>query len=616
MKRTTRHGIICLTCALTLGCGGGNDKLEQALRLAGDNRAELERVMEHYARTPEDSLKLRAARFLIENMPGHYTLESETYKEMREDIQTDPTLSYFDKKTLDIALSFFPDLRAEATRREDVETLTADYLIRHIDRSFEKYERLPWLREVPFETFAEHILPYRFANEAPDQWIDSIDIDPEALEKMTEADNLKHTAWRFTSNVELTGMEGSKPSDSFLASLMQSLYKDCVFIEWRNNFQNRVAGLPTAVHFMPYFANRNGYHYWNANRVPDDKNTDVKGSSERKAAKIYENTYSRQAHATAEEGEFMPELFTNPFLRDVTEEYAYTADAAVEAIPGTEAKPRHAYLCVFSNLDWQPVAIAEAEGGRFTFRGMGKNVVYLPTYYEGETAVPLNYPFVLNLKGEAKWLVPDTTHTRTLRLTRKYPQTNILLHYVRQLGDIRVTASNKPDFSTPTVMAERLETQETYAECEPAPEAAYRYWQVEVPQNTTCGEILFFDREGDLVRGECPPLFNTAFDGNPLTNLSTHRRTAPVMDFGEPTRIARIVVLPRSDGNGIYPGQTYELLYHDGKGWKSAGRQVARGFSVGYERVPGNALYWLRNLTQGVEERIFTLDEDGEVRFW
>lgn len=42
--------------------------LERALRLAGDNRAELERVLEYYR---SDSLKLKAAEFLIRNMPYH-----------------------------------------------------------------------------------------------------------------------------------------------------------------------------------------------------------------------------------------------------------------------------------------------------------------------------------------------------------------------------------------------------------------------------------------------------------------------------------------------------------------------------------------------------------------
>ena len=47
------------------------NQLENALCLAGENRIELEKVLNRYARNPGDSLKLRAAEFLIENMPGH-----------------------------------------------------------------------------------------------------------------------------------------------------------------------------------------------------------------------------------------------------------------------------------------------------------------------------------------------------------------------------------------------------------------------------------------------------------------------------------------------------------------------------------------------------------------
>ena len=608
--------VFYLVCALTLGCGGGNDKLEEALRLAGNNRGELERVMEHYARTPEDSLKLRAARFLIENMPGHHTLESETYSEMRSEIHGDPTLSYFDKKTLDIAMSFFEELRTDATRREDVETLTADYLIRHIDRSFEKYRTLPWLKEVPFETFAEHILPYRFANEEPDLWIDSIDIEPEVFKKLVAADNLKYTAWRHTSNIDLTGMAGSRPTSAYLASLMRNMYNDCLFIEWRSNFQNRVAGLPTSVAFIPAYANRNGYHYWNATRVPDAINTFVKGSNEWRSAKVYEHTYARQEHAVAEEGEFVPELFTNPFLKDITEEYVHPADVVAEAFAGEHFLGRHAYLCVFNNLDWQPVAIGNAKDGKFVFPKMGKNVVYLPLHYTKDKAVPLNYPFVLNLKGEIRHLTPDTTHTQTLRLIRKYPTTSMLLYYNQQLRTVSVEASDRADFSAARTMANALETQESHAERQLDSSAAYRYWRINVPQSVTCAEIMFYDENGKEVRGEYAPLFQTAFDGNPLTNLSTHRKTAPVVDFGQPVRLARIVLLPRSDGNGIYPGDEYELFYFDRQGWISLGKQIPNGFHLDYECVPRNALYWLRNLTQGAEERIFTVEEDGSVRFW
>ena len=49
-------------------------RLETALRQSGANRSELEKVLAHYE---GDSLKYRAACFLIEHMPGKYSLEPE-----------------------------------------------------------------------------------------------------------------------------------------------------------------------------------------------------------------------------------------------------------------------------------------------------------------------------------------------------------------------------------------------------------------------------------------------------------------------------------------------------------------------------------------------------------
>lgn len=45
--------------------------LDVALSQAGENRVELEKVLYRYQSNPSDSLKYRAARFLIENMPSY-----------------------------------------------------------------------------------------------------------------------------------------------------------------------------------------------------------------------------------------------------------------------------------------------------------------------------------------------------------------------------------------------------------------------------------------------------------------------------------------------------------------------------------------------------------------
>ncbi len=62
---------LILICCFS--CLPSNETLEQALEQSGSNRQELEKVLSHYA---DGTLKLKAARFLIENMPGHYTWDS------------------------------------------------------------------------------------------------------------------------------------------------------------------------------------------------------------------------------------------------------------------------------------------------------------------------------------------------------------------------------------------------------------------------------------------------------------------------------------------------------------------------------------------------------------
>lgn len=62
-------GVISAVLSFT-SCVSDPTPLEKALDSAGNNRTELEKVLKHYQ---NDSLKLRAAEFLIENMPFHYS---------------------------------------------------------------------------------------------------------------------------------------------------------------------------------------------------------------------------------------------------------------------------------------------------------------------------------------------------------------------------------------------------------------------------------------------------------------------------------------------------------------------------------------------------------------
>lgn len=178
MKKLFKIMIITLSLALLIGCGKQRQqsasKIEQALKAAGSNRAEIEQVLGHYS---GDSLRLAAATFLIENMPGHVS-----YRDRDGE-----------KAFYHIADSLFETIREEAYDRrravidslmglkvaqfwkeghvQDIEIISADFLIANIDSAFAIWEHSPWARHLDFDEFCETLLPYKIAELQPlDNW--------------------------------------------------------------------------------------------------------------------------------------------------------------------------------------------------------------------------------------------------------------------------------------------------------------------------------------------------------------------------------------------------------------------------------------------------------------
>lgn len=44
-------------------------------------------------------------------------------------------------------------------------------------------------------------------------------------------------------------------------------------------------------------------------------------------------------------------------------------------------------------------------------------------------------------------------------------------------------------------------------------------------------------------------------------------------------------------------------------------KEISNDYFLNYDNVPSGALYWLKNHTRGIEERIFTI-ENGKQVFW
>lgn len=144
-------------------CKPADGTLEWALRLAEENREQLEAVLNHYK---EDSLKLEAARFLIRNMPYHHSkceyFLSPDGKKFRSEVLYAKSEEEGKRYRDSLMRKGFG---MEQRQVPDITAIDSSFLIRNIESAFAVWKK-PWAKEVPFEDFCRYILPYRAQTEA------------------------------------------------------------------------------------------------------------------------------------------------------------------------------------------------------------------------------------------------------------------------------------------------------------------------------------------------------------------------------------------------------------------------------------------------------------------
>ena len=643
----------CTALCLFTGCAYTEDAvLENALIVAGDNRLELERVLAHYR---DDSLKLEAARFLIANMPGHYSLADTTetnlfYQALENTIDSmagRPTDQIID--SLERLSVRFDDAGQRTV--EDAATVTADFLIRNIDTAFVRWQEGPWAKHIDFEEFCEYLLPYKMEEmQYLDGWRDYLWRDYiEAMRPLQYSDLYRHSALQASllANNELK----RKLKPIFRESGIAPVYRlrtraklPCGVCDDYTNFTVAVfrsLGIPVACDFTPHWPFRDSGHTWNVvvgnngNRLTfggAETNPDQPHNFDEKKAKIFRRTYAAnpELERLREEEPFVPEAFRLPFMKDVTAEYMDCKDVTVD----TEEQEGYAYLAVFDKEEWAPVDFARIEQGRARFRDVGLNIVYLPVRFDREgRQTALARPFLLEYDGRKREFTADTLHRQTLVLRRKYPAFPYVLPYAMRTVGAEIHASDTPDFAVADTIFRVTDGAAVGHEVRIADTVrAYRYWRYVQPVwGTHCNiaEIVFYARDshapvcGDIIGtdgswGNHPDRTKEmAFDGDYLTYFD-----APMnhggwvgMDFGHPVAMEKMLYTARGDGNTIEPGDRYELCYWNNRQWESMGEQTATTVSLTYENVPSGTLYWLRNRTKGREERIFTY-EDGKQVWW
>ncbi|MCL2561785.1 MAG: hypothetical protein FWE10_05635 [Rikenellaceae bacterium] len=597
--------------------------LDRALRLAGENRIELEQVLRHYAADPADRQKLAAAKFLIRNMPGHGTYSDAITAHYYEAVlATYPNLHPHTLHTLLCLPDFYNTYLAERT--EDIQNISAEFLIWHIDRVFALWHATPWHEDIPFEIFCEHLLPYRAGSEPLDYLMHRPDVNIDSM--LTIWRNYNTEIPSFRAYAAALAFPVRERSYNLPAPVGNHVYNfDCISNAVQYMLLNRLIGVPAAIDYTPDWPHRNGRHYWDYAFDPVRPETVSLHGDFRKFAKIYRTTYSHNPMPRYNGRDYIPGLFQRPFNRDVTDLYVSTEDVVVR-MDGRlrHHKPDHIYLCIFNELVWRPVAWAEVRGRMARFEKVGTGIAYLPVFFNGKEMMPAGYPFILHYDGTVQELKPDADDSTTLRLRRKHTMHAQQLAWDSSIAGMMVKGVDTAEDET-LLHTFTLDSSAPYYSVAFEQPQEFRLWKFEMPPRThpaDVAELCLYDASGAIIsfdgaqfvhngRDERP---HNLIDGDVLTYGMI--RNNLIIDFGAPVEVSRIDVMARNDDNYIVPGQIYELFYMDRDKWVSLGIQVADERFLEFDDVPQGALYWLRNRSKGREERIFTASRDGEIKFW
>jgi len=634
---------VCLLSILLLSaCNRSSSQLELALKSAASNRAELEKVLLHYS-SPQDSLKRKAAEFLIQNMPGKYTLKGELLDKYLAAYPLTEKGHLFEDSLSEV---LGPLTAENCTADFDLKTITSDFLIQHIDASFHQWQSAPWRNEVSFANFCEYVLPYRSRVETLELWrkpvremfaavIDSIEkTHPSALDACRAmVIEMKKRDWT----------DDEPPIYPKPTILVKAKNGSCFNQADYVSFVCRSAGLPVGEDYIPQFASANTRHVVNfvmdmhgkAQRFdPPDMRPGDSVTFTETCGKIYRRTFSIQPHALVLKDmklEDIPLIMQDPCLLDVTSEYFRTSTVSVQlATPAFDTQ--YAYLATFNNSEWVPVCAAKrTKTNKAIFPKMGNNIVYLPVFYKAHQVHPAGSPFLLTKDGKIRFFKTDTKRKIDVTLNRKFRYS---LRTKRNFGRMthgQFQVANKADFSNARTIYTIAEAPvNVHNEVKITVNAPYRYVRYVSSLDTSycnVAELEFYNAEGKKLSGKVMGMsekglkdkkkLTNVFDGDVLTYFDSAPSVSGWvgLDLGKKEKISKLVFSPRNDGNYVMKGELYELFYFQNRQFVSLGSQTAKDYKLDYKNVPANGLYLLRDRTKGVEERIFSY-ENGKQVWW
>ena len=429
--------LLALIVIISTSCNENKDNsLNIALKQSGDNRTQLETVLNHYE---NDTLKYEAAKFLISNMPYHLSLEE--YYLSPDGGKYRPDVSRFEngkdvKKHCDSLV--LAGYRPIQNKVRDIEVIDADFLIDNIDLAFEVWQK-PWVKNISFHDFCRYILPYRAQVEEISPLREHIMnqfmplLDSAQVRSPLDACIILNDHLKSIMRYEDTGL-------SFYPTIEETYTSGISRCEGLCNlgaFIMRAVGIPVAIDNTTWVKMDLGhswctvlegdkfYSFGPGEDQPHDHAKMYSDRRYRRPAKVYRTSFDYVAkdYNFLNDDGYITSL-KSPLIHDVTNEYldipVDITIAADEIDYSSNSKSNQIYLCVRNFYEWKPIAIGSRTDLVCNFNQVvGDNIFIIADSPNGNMLRFISSPFYVSTSGETRKFIPDTNKLETLTLDKR-----------------------------------------------------------------------------------------------------------------------------------------------------------------------------------------------------
>ncbi len=605
-------------------------------------------VLDYYLYQDVDSMKYKAAYFLITNMDGHFSPCGRDFDFFIKDIRN---LTPVTNKRLSNLWEVYHKNNSFISMMEDSCIVTSEFLKENIDDAFSTWRSALWYKTISFDNFLRHILPYRAFDEyiTGENWRRELRIEygkyitceddlKTAFVKLRKAvqDNFSNSVVHIPLNMDVL---------SYNCIRRANCQQKCIFL----TSVLRAFAIPAVVDNVSFWADYSTKgHSWVAMVMNDGETYTVYGEESEakkynridasefielekksliqnfgipiKYSKSVAKVYRREYEVVNKKSEFR-NWFVDQFSLDVSDKYGLDGRIVIKKQKNSNIK--QLYLCTYvSGKDWTVISRCDEEKDKFVFNNVGKNIVYLPAYIEENKLKPYSSPILLNSTNKKSYLESNGETCEMVTIKRKYPLCSYMPIQWLKLKKGIFEASNDSMFrETDTLfVVESVPKGNTVVNVESG--KSYRYVRFKSPNNVIAlfSEMSFYSNNEDRIYGRLiykdvdKNTLKYLFDGVTETKLKAYKPGWWVgMDLGENRTISKIMFTPTSDGNDVQKGHLYELYCYD-KGWQLIGRKVADSNApLVYHNIPQNMLYLLKDKTKGVEERIFIIKNNEQI---